>query len=137
MHVQHEGAIEQRDSQTSSAYLAEPVLLQLRSIASLSPSDPEVIGDPRHRRYRYWAGEQVLTEGEEGFRPQFVIQGWAFRYRITTGGRRQIFGVLLPGDRLGFDTGPALASIVALTVLQTVDARAALEAARNSSPTLA
>lgn len=52
----------------------------------------------------------ILRIGEEGARLRTLMQGWAFRCRVLDDGRRQILGVLLPGDTFGIETlfgGPA------------------------------
>lgn len=33
-----------------------------------------------------------------------IQSGWAFRYRLLTDGRRQVLGILLPGDTAGLDS---------------------------------
>ena len=38
-----------------------------------------------------------------GRRPLIVAEGWAGRYRLLSDGRRQITGLMIAGDQLGFD----------------------------------
>lgn len=47
------------------------------------------------------AGEQIMREGACNGELYTVLSGWAFRYRMLSDGRRQIFNFLLPGDFIG------------------------------------
>jgi CRP-like cAMP-binding protein len=115
----------------------DPILRRLRSLAALSESDIELVRGLTERRERHGAGEQLAAEGDLT-RPRFVVSGWACRQRLMPDGRRQIFSLLLPGDGFGFGVQPALASCVALTALETVDASAVQDAARRgAAPALA
>lgn len=51
----------------------------------------------RHKR-SYAAGEDIAVEGEPPGRVNLVLSGWACRHRALSDGRRQIVGLLLPGD---------------------------------------
>lgn len=65
-----------------------------------------------------------------------VMNGWAFRYRVTSGGRRQILAFLLPGDPLGFPqtAQSAPTAVRAITDLQlcTFPRRLVADYARSS-----
>ena len=68
---------------------------------------------------------------------QFLLSGWACSQRVLRDGRRQIFDLILPGE--GFGHGAAAESqarqtVVALTIVETVDAVAFFEAARDGPP---
>ena len=46
-------------------------------------------------------GDQFVRDGEP-MRVTFLVrEGWAIRYKLTAAGRRQIIGVVLPGDFIG------------------------------------
>ena len=47
---------------------------------------------------------QLLRLNEPGPRLRTLISGWAFRCRTFSDGRRQIIGVLLPGDTFGIES---------------------------------
>jgi CRP-like cAMP-binding protein len=116
----------------------DPVLRRLRSLSPLTDLDAEIIRSLTERRERHGPGEQLIAEGETTLRPRFVVSGWACRQRLMTDGRRQIFSLILPGDGFGFDSRPALAGVVSLTALETIDAGPANDAAkRGVSLTLA
>jgi CRP-like cAMP-binding protein len=114
----------------------ESVLRQLRSLASLSETEIGLVRRLAESRTRHAAGEIL-----DARRPRMVTSGWACRQRLLADGRRQIFGLVLPGDGFGLDrrsAGSGLFSVVALTALETVDAAPLAEAARDgSSPGLA
>ena len=46
----------------------------------------------------------ILRAGDGGVRMRTLLDGWAFRCRILDDGRRQILGILLPGDTFGIET---------------------------------
>jgi CRP-like cAMP-binding protein len=76
-------------------------------------------------KHTHRADTLLLTEKAEIRAPRFIMTGWAARVRELKGGRRQIVGVLLPGDAIGLSTRArplSPASIVALTPMRTVDA---------------
>lgn len=48
--------------------------------------------------------DAVLLGAEDDAAPLFTLfSGWAFRFRLLTDGRRQLLGVLLPGDTVGLE----------------------------------
>jgi CRP-like cAMP-binding protein len=117
------------------------VIRRLRALARLSEADLELLLRLRERRTRHRPGEALITEGEPSPRARFIASGWASSQRVLSDGRRQIFGLLLPGDGLGLRPrrqAPAPCSVLAATALETVDAEPVLEAVREGrSPGLA
>lgn len=113
----------------------DPVIRRMRHLSTLSDGELELVRGLGDRRERHGPGEQLVAEGVNGVRPRFVIAGWACRQRLMPDGRRQIFSLLLPGDSFGFDSRPSLASIVALTALETADASPIQEAVRRGVAT--
>ncbi|HEY8572390.1 Crp/Fnr family transcriptional regulator [Phenylobacterium sp.] len=109
----------------------DPVMRRLRTLAPLSEDELALLRTMVERRERHAPGEELVAEGYPPRRPRFVVSGWACRQRVMPDGRRQIFGFLLPGDGLGLGERPgppALAGIVALTAVETVDAEPVMEA---------
>lgn len=116
----------------------DPIIRRLRSLTALSDADLEVIRTLAERRERHTPGEQLVGEGDTASRPRFVVSGWACRQRLMADGRRQIFSFMLPGDAIGLARRASLASTVALTSLETVDASLVQEVVRRgASPGLA
>jgi CRP-like cAMP-binding protein len=111
----------------------------LRRLSRLGALDAEEIGwvhDLARLRKRWRAGTTLFAEGRPAA-PQFLLSGWACSQRVLRDGRRQIFDVILAGE--GFGHGAAAESqarqtVVALTIVETVDAAAFFEAARDGSP---
>lgn len=110
----------------------DPILRRLRSLASLSEGEVELVRSLGERRERHGPGEQLVAEGAVA-RPRFVVSGWACRQRLMPDGRRQIFSLLLPGDSFGFGSRPALCGVAALTAIDIMDAGALQEAIRRGS----
>lgn len=111
----------------------EPIVRRMKSLASLSEGEVELIRGLGERRERQAPGEQLIAEGAAAPRPRFVVSGWACRQRLMPDGRRQIFSLLLPGDAFGFEPRPALSGVVALTALEMVDASAVQDAVRRGA----
>lgn len=101
------------------------VLRRLRSLAPLRAIDEQrLLALPLPLRANQ-AGDEICGAGAVGTRPRFLIDGWACRLRILPDGRRQIFGLVLPGDLIGsflHPNQPAMAATVALTRLETANA---------------
>ncbi len=78
---------------------ATPTLAhQLDGVCLLSPAEIDALrrieGPPTEVR----AGGHVFREGDHPGALCLLLEGWAYRYKRLSGGRRQIFAVLLPGD---------------------------------------
>jgi len=108
----------------------EPVVRRLRVLHALPDAEVELVRSLATRRERRLPGEELITEGDNAARPQFILSGWACRQRVLPDGRRQIFSFLLPGDGFALNTraGAELSTVTALTVLETVDAEPLLDA---------
>lgn len=52
-------------------------------------------------KHAHRAESRLLSEGAEIRSPHFILSGWACRMRELADGRRQIMGLLLPGDAIG------------------------------------
>lgn len=72
------------------------------------------------------AGSQLVHD-REPLVPRLLVSGWAARVRWLADGRRQIIGFIIAGDAIGICERPqplALAPVLALTTVQTLDGRA-------------
>jgi CRP-like cAMP-binding protein len=81
------------------------------------------------------AGSDLTAEGDIALTPMFIVSGWAARLRVLSRGRRQIVGLLLPGDGVSFHGAAepvAAFTITALTTVETVDAAPFLEMAGDA-----
>jgi CRP-like cAMP-binding protein len=107
---------------------------RLRALATLSEEEQALVRALGEHRQRHAPGEELVAEGQPPGRARFVLSGWASWQRVMPDGRRQIFGFILPGEGVGLGERPAppsLASAVALTALETIDAEPLLEVIRG------
>ena len=61
----------------------------------------ELVQSLKRRERRLGAGESLIHEGQTDAPLYTLLQGWAFRYKTLSDGRRQILSFLLPGDFIG------------------------------------
>jgi CRP-like cAMP-binding protein len=102
------------------------VFKRLNALKPLSPGQAQRIEALGERLEAAAPGAMLQGEGDGLIRPTFILSGWACRQRLLPDGRRQIFGILIPGDAVGFCSDPSpisSASTVALTkvTLATVE----------------
>lgn len=97
----------------------KPLLASLERHCCLSPDEREAIETLREAPLvRVPARQAIMSEGESPRAVRLLAQGWAYRFKDLPDGRRQIVGLLLPGDF--FDLGARLVeqmdhSVAALT----------------------
>jgi CRP-like cAMP-binding protein len=73
----------------------------------------------------YHADSRLLGEGGQIRAAHIIVSGWACSVHQLADGRRQIIGLLIPGDAVGLCPRPrplAPSAVVAITPLRTVDA---------------
>lgn len=63
--------------------------------------DVKFIQSLKQRELRLCAGEMLILEGQKDARLFTLLEGWAFRFKTLSDGRRQILNFLLPGDLIG------------------------------------
>lgn len=61
----------------------------------------ELVQSLKRRERRLRAGEALVHEGQTDAPLYTLLQGWAFRYKTLSDGRRQILSFLLAGDFIG------------------------------------
>jgi CRP-like cAMP-binding protein len=75
-----------------------PLVAKFSQFAPLSAKDIGLLEALCAPEERFRAGASIVIEGETPC-PGFVVtHGMAFRYRLMPDGRRQILGILIPGD---------------------------------------
>jgi len=96
-----------------------PLVSAIERHVELSPKEREAVESLREAPLvRVPARQTTLSEGDNPGVVRLLSQGWAYRFKDLPDGRRQIVGLLLPGDF--FDLGVRLVdemdhSIAALT----------------------
>ncbi len=66
-----------------------------------TPEELELVQSLKRRSLRVEAGETLIHEGQTDSPLYTLLQGWAFRYKTLSDGRRQILTFLLAGDFIG------------------------------------
>lgn len=80
-----------------------PLLRKLGALISVSGEEAEFLKGLLINKAEISTETDLIREGDE-FRSSFVLEsGWAFRYRLLEDGRRQIIGIVLPGDVIGLN----------------------------------
>ncbi len=119
---------------------AECPLRPLPLFVDHTPEELELVQSLKRRSLRMEANETLIDEGQEDAPLYTLLQGWAFRYKTLSDGRRQILSFLLAGDFIGVQQkmGDAAAHGVAtLTpVSLCVFTRDALWEIHRRSPTM-
>jgi len=106
-------------------YPAACLIHRLTSLTDLPQAEVALLRSLGRTRERWAAGAEVQAQGALIRKSRVVLSGWAGRQRFLSGGQRQIFEFLLPGDVIGLNPRPqslAMASTVALSPLETADA---------------
>lgn len=71
------------------------------AFADNSEAEIDFIQQFKKRQTKVATGNPILREGNNGNELYTLLSGWAFRFRMLSDGRRQIFNFLLPGDFVG------------------------------------
>lgn len=105
-----------------------------------SPEENDLMQSLKRRELTLKAGETLIREGQTDAPLFTLIDGWAFRLKTLSDGRRQILNFLLPGDFIGVQQkmGDAAAhGVVTLTdAVFCVFQRDALWELHRRSPTM-
>jgi CRP-like cAMP-binding protein len=85
--------------------LRRPLIDRLAGLVALSAAEHAYLQDMQVDFIRVRARGDIITAGH-AYQGLFVLnQGLAIRYKILRDGRRQVLGLLLPGDLVGFPGG--------------------------------
>jgi CRP-like cAMP-binding protein len=113
-------------AQPTSWGLADLLVARFNKLEPLSDQERGVLRLIEGRaKHTHKPDSPLLAEKAEIRVPHFIMTGWAARVRELRDGRRQIIGMLVPGDPIGLSprTSPlSLSSVVALTPMRTVQA---------------
>ena len=101
-----------------------PLLLKLRFGMDLDAGDRALLGDAFRATRSLEPQQDIVRAGERSSGVHLVLEGFAFRYKLIRDGRRQILGLLLPGDFCDLQSivlGPSDHHIAALTACTIAD----------------
>lgn len=110
------------------------LLHRLRKLSALTSQEVELVLSLAENPRPHAPGTTICPHEDGSPHPRLIVGGWACRPRILPDGRRQMLGLLLPGDLMG-DRGErrplALNPVVALTPVRTIGIGRLLLAIRN------
>ena len=78
--------------------MSNPLTMKLEYGARLTDEDRTVLQDLTRRTRRVARHLDISPEGERPENVHLVVEGFAYRYKTLTDGRRQILAFLVPGD---------------------------------------
>lgn len=82
-----------------------PLLHKLALFLSLSEAEQEILTNLRRQRRAYPAASELLLEGDPTDKVYLLEEGWAYRFKLLSDGRRQILSIAIPGDFIGVRSG--------------------------------
>ncbi|MDY0957175.1 Crp/Fnr family transcriptional regulator [Sphingomonas sp. CFBP8993] len=119
---------------TGRALSTELLLYRLRNLTTLASHEIELVLSLGEQPKPHAAGTSICPHEDCSPHPRLIVGGWACRPRILPDGRRQMLGLLLPGDMMG-DRGErrplALNPVVALTPVRTIGIGRLVQAVRH------
>ena len=118
-----EAGLERANERAARNIGNELLLRRLRALKPLNANEVELVTSLNDKPKRHAPGALICPKSDGSPYPRLITSGWACRPRILADGRRQMLGVLLPGDLIGdrgearpLTTNPA----AALTPVRTV-----------------
>lgn len=97
--------------------------LRFRPFTRLPAVEQERLKAMLVRKQQFNPQDEILIEGEISKQVYLIEEGWAYRYKLLSDGRRQILNLALPGDFVGLRSG--LFGIGDQTVVALTPVRAA------------
>lgn len=79
----------------------KPLARKLGALVALSEAELGVLEGLLRRRRTFFAGRDLVHQGQSDQAAYIVISGWAFSYKLMANGERQIVDFQIPGDFLG------------------------------------
>src|SRR4051812_32920852 len=75
-----------------------PLILRLESIAPVAEEEKQAILALPMTVRDLRADQEIVRDQDRPSQGCLILEGWAFRYKILEGGKRQIFSFHIPGD---------------------------------------
>ena len=85
---------------TDTATVANAIT-RLAALAPLTEDDRRALGEAANMAAAFAPQSEIVSEGAPLPDKKILLSGWAYRMRQMIDGRRQILGLLMPGDLLG------------------------------------
>src|SRR4051794_9716465 len=82
----------------SDTHSLNVLIRKLESIATLSPEERQAILSLPARTRVLQARQDIVRNGDKPSQCCLLLDGWAYRYKLLSQGRRQIFSFHVPGD---------------------------------------
>lgn len=122
----------ERVNERATRHIGNELLLRrLRALKTLNPIEVDLVTSLNDKAKRHAPGALICPKSDGSPYPRLITSGWVCRPRILADGRRQMLGVLLPGDLIG-DRGDArplaINPTAALTPVRTVSVTKLFEA---------
>jgi CRP-like cAMP-binding protein len=102
----------------STTHSRSAAVTRLSSLTLLSSEEMDALSTAEGTRQHVRAQGEILVEGAPVREASIILSGWACRVRQFPNGRRQLLGLLLPGELVGEcrqRSALATASVIALT----------------------
>jgi len=116
------------------AFSTELLLHRLRGVGTLAPQEIELVLSLGEQPKLHPPGTMICPHEDGSPHLRLMVSGWGCRPRILPDGRRQMLGLLLPGDMMGDRgrRGPlALNPVVTLTAVRTIGVGRLVNAVRE------
>ena len=78
--------------------MTNPLVQKLGSFNVLDAKDRDALDGLCQSSFSRAAGQHLIREGDRPDQVFLLVQGWAYRYKLTHDGSRQIMAYLIPGD---------------------------------------
>lgn len=109
----------------SSSPSSNPLITRLCTYAALSPEEIADLEAAFERRLLFKKRRDVILEGYESHRLHVAVSGFAARYKLLANGKRQVIGIVLPGDIIGMPSAFFRSSLYSVTALSDMTAQVA------------
>jgi CRP-like cAMP-binding protein len=103
---------------------AAPFIARLEALVSLSTSDKEALLAAASQVRSFPARTDLVREGDKATHVHVLLGGFAYRYKLVDGGKRQIVAYLVPGDLC--DSHASFLDIMDDSILSIAESRIAL-----------
>jgi CRP-like cAMP-binding protein len=84
--------------------LSNPLIRKLQRIVPLTDVERAAIKDLCRNPRRHRKGTELIKEGDKPQSVFLILTGWAYRYKQSVDGKRQIVAYLVPGDLCDIQT---------------------------------